>query len=806
LAFGSYFNCVKRGKGAVVIMADKINLNSLRAQKARLSAHIGKLGFETAVGFTWIFGFVCLYCFINQGLNSRAGFGFLSLTLLIFMLAIWDKWDLQKLPPANQRHSLDDFMDAQLLAGFKKNAAITPHSAWQEAIKHWQARFLTLHLEIDANAVAGLLADNAESMEAVWQSAQELMDKAQANEIHSGTLAAGLIISSKEIMDYLSSLGLKLEDVVEVFGWEERLHKFMEQPKPYFGGFGRDWAAGFTPTLDRFASNISRQVEAGNGHFHTLAHADILDPIVHNLNSGSVTLVGEPGTGKSSLVYALAERLLKGGDEGLKYYQIFSLDASAILSTAKSSLEDIMLTLISEAVHAQNIIIFLDDAQLFLSEGTGSFDASQILLPLLQNQNIKIIAAFAPDEFQELKKNRSDLAAHLPTVAVKEPDSATVVQILEDTALTVEAKNSFIVSYPALKEAYRLSDQYVPDLAYPGKAISLLEQSVPYTVNKFINTETIQLAVERIKGVKVASATGPEAEVLLHLEDQIHTRMINQERAVKVVSAALRRGRAGVANPSRPIGSFLFLGPTGVGKTELAKSLAAIYFGDERFMIRLDMSEYQQAGDVERLLEAGGSNTKSLILQIREQPFSVILLDEVEKAHPNILNLLLQLLDEGQLTDSKGHITSFRDSIIISTSNAGAVEISQRVAAGDSLESFERPLIKQLINGGQFKPELINRFDEIVLFRPLNKEELSRVAQLMLADVNKNLSNKNIAVQLTAAALQKVVEAGYDPEFGARPMRRALQKMVEDSVAKKVLAQEAKAGSTITLDVQDLSD
>jgi ATP-dependent Clp protease ATP-binding subunit ClpA len=163
-------------------------------------------------------------------------------------------------------------------------------------------------------------------------------------------------------------------------------------------------------------------------------------------------------------------------------------------------------------------------------------------------------------------------------------------------------------------------------------------------------------------------------------------------------------------------------------------------------------------------------------------------------------------LDEGQLTDSKGHVTSFRDSIIISTSNAGAVEISQRVAAGDSLESFERPLIKQLINGGQFKPELINRFDEIVLFRPLNKEELSRVAQLMLADVNKNLSNKNIAVQLTAAALQKVVEAGYDPEFGARPMRRALQKMVEDSVAKKVLAQEAKAGSTITLDVQDLSD
>jgi ATP-dependent Clp protease ATP-binding subunit ClpA len=351
-----------------------------------------------------------------------------------------------------------------------------------------------------------------------------------------------------------------------------------------------------------------------------------------------------------------------------------------------------------------------------------------------------------------------------------------------------------------------LSNQYMQDLSQPGKAISLLQQAVPYAAPKLMTAESVQMAVEKTKGVKVAKAEAPEADILLHLEDKIHERMINQARAVKVVSSALRRGRAGVADPKRPIGSFLFLGPTGVGKTELARSLAATYFNDEHRMIRLDMSEFQQESDVSRLLATGGSTSKSLILQIREQPFSVVLLDEVEKAHPNILNLLLQILDEGQLTDEKGKASSFKNAIIIATSNAGSAEITQRVGNGDKLESFERPLIEKLINGGQFKAELINRFDEIVLFRPLTKEELAQVAGIMLNEVNKTLSNQNIVVKLTDAALVKVVEAGYDPEFGARPMRRALQKMVEDSVAKKVLNGEAKPGSEITLDVGDLSD
>jgi ATP-dependent Clp protease ATP-binding subunit ClpC len=315
----------------------------------------------------------------------------------------------------------------------------------------------------------------------------------------------------------------------------------------------------------------------------------------------------------------------------------------------------------------------------------------------------------------------------------------------------------------------------------------------------------VQQAIEQTRGVKATSAAPAEADQLLHLEDSIHSRMINQTYAVKAVANALRRARAGVTNPRRPIGSFLFLGPTGVGKTELAKAIAAIYFGAESNMVRLDMSEYQQPDDVQRLLATGASDTASLLMSVRQQPFSVVLLDEIEKAHPNVLNLLLQLLDEGQLTDSSGKAASFKDCIIIATSNAGAQTIRARIAKGEDLESFAGALTDELIAGGQFKPELLNRFDDTVLFRPLTSDELGQVVKLMLGEVNQTLASQNISVELTDAAIQKIVAQGNDPRLGARPMRRALQRAVEDTVAQKILKNEAQAGDHILLDTPDLT-
>jgi ATP-dependent Clp protease ATP-binding subunit ClpA len=271
-----------------------------------------------------------------------------------------------------------------------------------------------------------------------------------------------------------------------------------------------------------------------------------------------------------------------------------------------------------------------------------------------------------------------------------------------------------------------------------------------------------------------------------------------------VISDALRRARAGVRNQSRPIGTFMFLGPTGVGKTELAKALAAVYFGGEDHLIRLDMNEYVSNDDVARLIADGANNAGSLTAQAMKQPFSVILLDEIEKAHPNVLTTLLQLLDEGILRDIHDREISFRDSIVIATSNAGADRIREHIERGIDIEKFDTQFIDELIDSNQFRPEFLNRFDEIVVFRPLKKNELMQVVDLILKDVNKTLELQKVAVSVSDEAKEYLVDAGYDPRLGARPMRRVVQRAVENTVAKKVLTGEVEAGGVVEITLEQV--
>jgi len=266
-----------------------------------------------------------------------------------------------------------------------------------------------------------------------------------------------------------------------------------------------------------------------------------------------------------------------------------------------------------------------------------------------------------------------------------------------------------------------------------------------------------------------------------------------------VVSDALRRARSGVRNQNRPVGTFLFLGPTGVGKTELAKSLAAVYFGGEKNIIRLDMNEFVSPDDVARLIADGADDPGSLTAQVMKQPFSVVLLDELEKAHSSVLTTLLQLLDEGILRDVRGREVSFRDTVVIATSNAGADRIQEYLQRGYSLQQFEESFVNELISSHIFHPEFLNRFDEIVVFGPLNKPQLLQVVDLILADVNKNLATQKITITVTPDAKEYLVEAGYDVRLGARPMRRVVQRAVENTVAKLLLANEAQPGGTIEI-------
>ncbi|MCW1908761.1 MAG: AAA family ATPase [Candidatus Saccharibacteria bacterium] len=782
----------------------EIHLDSLRAKRARLGRKIGQGG----IGLLWIVGMSLAigggYLYFYDNGPSRLFYLAEGFAIWSIISALWARYDLLVSKPSKKAPTFDNHLTTDLLSSLK--APITPKSAWQAATKAKEGRFITNRLMLPVEEIGNMLGDQEADMGGVWSLCEKLREGQTDPLINAGTLATALLLTSESVKANMNRINLQPEDVEEVHGWLNRLLDYFARPKPYFGGVGRDWAMGFTPNLEHFGQNLSSNIQAGRGHFHFLANLGVVDSLAHNLSQGasSVAIVGPTGVGKTELVNALAERLLSGQEKGLEHYQVHSLNASLILSHEQGSKEKLLLTLFSEAIQAGNIILFLDEAQLFFGNGLGAIDLSQVLLPVLQSRRLKLIAAFTPNDFQRLKVANEALANSMAVININEPSAEDTRKVVEDAALTLEARTGLLITYEAIREAYRLSAQYLSDQAFPGKAINLLDQAVPYATNKVLTDDSVQMAIEKTMGVKPGKANAQEADVLLNLENKIHERMINQTQAVNAVAAALRRVRAGVTNPNRPAGSFLFLGPTGVGKTELARSLANAYFGDSTRMIRLDMSEYQRPDDVARLLEDGGDSAQSLIMSIRKQPFSVVLLDEIEKAHPNILNLMLQLLDEGQLTDAGGRAASFKSAIIITTSNAGSADIIARITAGESMSSFERPLIDKLIQSGQFRPELINRFDDVVLFRPLNQAELTQVAKLMIGEVNKNLSHQNITVSLTDEALNKIAAAGYDPQFGARPMRHLIQRTVEDVIATKILRGEASPGSTIVLDVNDM--
>lgn len=786
----------------------KIDLASRRAHEARISRSIGKRNSQFLLAASLIFIAFAIGLGVAQGL--RYSFFLLAPAAVCLMPALWWQRYLSVLPPT-KTGDLTSRLSLNVLSRLKPGKSLTKSGLWEALSHHWQANFMLGHLLISSDEVALVLEKSTDQdPTTALKIAVQLADKLGSAEVELGFVIAGLMASSDDVAKLLISFKARPEDVYEVADWLGRnIIEHDNRDKQNFGGIGRDWAFGFTPLLDRLGTNLSLSIAKYNVHFGSLvesAGVKAMEAAFDN-HASAIALIGPIGIGKSNSVYALAQRLIEGKtSQSLAYHQVVSISATDILSNARGAgaLERIMTDIANEASHAGHIILFLDDAEAFFSSVPGSFDGSQLLASMVQSKVMPMIMAFTPAGFERVKASNQALAGLVTPIVLQELDQASVMRVLEDSAIAMESRNQVMIAYEALMEAYRLSGRYEQDEAYPGKAIKLLERSIPYSIGSIVSGKSVQHAVEQTSGVKLTSASPIEADELLNLENKIHQRMINQTQAVSSVANSLRRARAGVTNPNRPIGSFLFLGPTGVGKTELAKSLAASYFNAESNMIRLDMSEYQQASDVDRLLSDGSNEAKSLIMAVRRQPFSVILLDEIEKSHPNILNLLLQLLDEGQLTDQQGRVVSFKDSIIIATSNAGAQFIRDHVEKGETIDKFRSALIEELIKSAQFKPELINRFDDIVLFRPLNQEELAQVVGLMLGEINKTLSNQNISVSLTDAATSKIVAAGYDPRLGARPMRRTLQRAVEDTMAQKILKGETKPGDKVVLDEADL--
>lgn len=787
------------------------NYHSRRAKMARFAKFITPTvrlatmilaGALVLIGLYWLF------------VGFSMGWFIMSLAGPVYAFARWVKDALVSIDPGKEQ-TLDSLLESVILADLTQQ--ITPKILAKASMNSAGAKFFTTRYGLSPQFLFDLSSDSEADSEAVISSAESIRQALARPQISGGMIVASLCLTQPQVKQMLPHLQLDESDLVGGVEWYERLMVIIQnykRPKKT-GGIARDWSFGWANMLNRFGVNVSNQVANSGGSLQLQidSHANVLQ-FMHDTFSSSgrqnVALIGPLGSGKTTIVREFAESLLSEDDHRssqLTYHQIISLDASSIISAAhsRSELEGLVNQLFMEAYKAKNIILCLDDAQLFLEDRPGSVDLGSTLMPIIEGGGIRMILTMDEQRYLEISQRNPSLASLLNRIQVPPASQEDSMLVMQDQIISIEYQRNVTFMFQALREAYRLSERYLYDLVQPGKSVRLLEQAASYHEGGMVTAQSVSKTIEETSGVKVGLTNdASEKEKLLSLETHIHERMINQTRAVSVVSDALRRARAGVRNESRPIGTFLFLGPTGVGKTELSKALAAVYFGGEDRIVRLDLNEYVRTEDVARLIADGAEDPLSLTAQIMKQPFSVVLLDEIEKAHPQVLTTLLQMLDEGILRDINNREVSFRDAIVIATSNAGAERIRQLIDGGHELEEFEEQIVNELIDGGQFRPEFLNRFDEIVVFRPLTQEELAQVVKLIIAGVNKTLEPQKVSVQLSDGATTKLATIGYDPRLGARPMRRVVQRSVENLIAKRLLEGTAQPGDVIEITENDI--
>ncbi|UJD00638.1 AAA domain-containing protein [Streptococcus oralis] len=568
--------------------------------------------------------------------------------------------------------------------------------------------------------------------------------------------------------------------------------------------------------------------------------------ILNRRTKNNPVLIGEPGVGKTAVVEGLAQKIVDGDvPHKLQGKQVIRLDVVSLVQGTgiRGQFEERMQKLMEEIRKREDIILFIDEIHEIVgagSAGDGNMDAGNILKPALARGELQLVGATTLNEYRIIEKDAA-LERRMQPVKVDEPTVEETITILKGIQKKYEDYHHVKYTDAAIEAAANLSNRYIQDRFLPDKAIDLLDEAgskMNLTLNfvdpkvidqrlieaenlkaqatreedfekaayfrdqiakykemqknkvtdqdtPIISEKTIEHIIEQKTNIPVGELKEKEQSQLIHLADDLKTHVIGQDEAVDKIAKAIRRNRVGLGTPNRPIGSFLFVGPTGVGKTELSKQLAIELFGSADSMIRFDMSEYMEKHSVAKLVGAppgyvGYDEAGQLTEKVRRNPYSLILLDEVEKAHPDVMHMFLQVLDDGRLTDGQGRTVSFKDAIIIMTSNAGTGKVEASVGFGAAREGRTNSVLGEL--GNFFSPEFMNRFDGIIEFKALSKDNLLQIVELMLADVNKRLSSNNIHLDVTDKVKEKLVDLGYDPKMGARPLRRTIQDHIEDAI------------------------
>ncbi|PWB38502.1 MAG: hypothetical protein C3F02_04065 [Parcubacteria group bacterium] len=646
------------------------------------------------------------------------------------------------------------------------------------------------------------------------------MTERQGRQMTEVDLLGGLVVASEEIKNFFYDFSIDENKIDNVITWVNINKELIERYRHFRArasfkpksGMNRAYTAIATPLLNTFSEDLT--LLAKKGYFPPMVARDKeLAELVTTIESdlSSVILIGEPGVGKDSIVDGLANKMM--AEEVPDLFQdkrLVSVSVPALISGATGSgvLEERFLGILRESAISGNIILYIDNIHHLVgvsSDSSQGIDLAAVLAGEIRQGNIIVIASIPNKEYTAFIEG-TELGHTLKKIMVDEPDKNQAIKMMEAHVGTVEAKHGVYFTYDALEKIYDLSDRYMPDQQLPKKAIDLMDE-VGIMVAKtkrqdpLVRAEDVAVLVSHKTNIPLTQVTAAESTKLLNLEEEIHKRIVGQDEAVKQVATALRRARAELRDKKRPIANLLFLGPTGVGKTELAKTVAEKYFGAEENMIRLDMSEYQTQENLDRLIGSVASGKAGQLTEaVRHQPFALLLLDEIEKAHPDILNIFLQVMEDGRLTDALGRTVDFTNLIIVATSNAGTAYIQDQIRAGKTIEEFKDALIRDEIRN-IFRPEFLNRFDATIIFRPLTPEEILQITGLLLKKVAQRLEEKGIFFEATEAAVKELARAGFDPIFGARPLRRLVQEKVDNSLAEFLLKGKLGRRDTVVYDV-----
>ncbi|MDZ5470557.1 AAA family ATPase [Bacillus sp. 31A1R] len=647
------------------------------------------------------------------------------------------------------------------------------------------------------------------------------------------------------------------------FPIDEFLNNYSKQPKndekhpsPTAGGNG-----GF---IDQFGRNLTQMAIAGliDPVIGREEEVNRVIEILNRRNKNNPVLIGEPGVGKTAIAEGLALKISDGQvPKKLLNKPVILLDVASLVANTgiRGQFEERMKQLILELQQRKNIILFIDEIHLLVGAGSaeGSMDAGNILKPALARGELQLVGATTLKEYRNIEKDAA-LERRFQPVHVEEPTVDEAIHILKGLKAKYEDFHEVTYSIEALEACVKLSSRYIQDRFLPDKAIDLMDEAgsklnlkTDYTSLEQIEQRLKEIAQEKEIALKVENyeraaelrkeekhleeslnkkdmTSRPIVEVV-HIEEIIEKKtripvgklqedeqvrmknlyenlahkVIGQEEAVQKVTKAIRRSRAGLKSKNRPIGSFLFVGPTGVGKTELSKTLAEELFGTKDSMIRLDMSEYMEKHSISKIIGSppgyvGHEEAGQLTEKVRRNPYSIILLDEIEKAHPDVQHMFLQILEDGRLTDSQGRTVNFKDTVIIMTSNAGVGHKENRVGFNQTATEEESSILKSL--GGFFKPEFLNRFDSIIEFKALERNQLVQIVNLMLDELNVMLREQDIKLTVTQDVIDKLSELGYIPSFGARPLRRVIQEQLEDKITDFILEQPETLSLTATLE------